>query len=381
MPKPILLVTELYPPVVGGSAVLLEHVYGGLVGVDVTVMTAPSAERSHGSSSPRVVSAPIDGTLRGLRPAAALAQHLRLASAIRKHARPPVVVHCARPLPEGAAGLFATLSSASRPYVCWAHGEDLAAAMTSREHAWLARRVCRNAAVMIANSHFTSRMVQGLGVSESHLRVIHPGVDPARFRPDVAPSTLVARAGRTGLVLLTVGRLQRRKGHDVVIQAIAALRHDLPDLLYVIAGNGAEQPRLQALADSLGVSGQVRFLGVVPDAELPALYTACDIFVMPNRDDGHDLEGFGIVFLEAAAAERPTIGGRSGGAPEAIADQETGLVVDGASPDEVGRAIRTLATSADLRSRMGGAGRARVGQSFTWAHASARLQALHEEMS
>lgn len=382
MSQPIVLITELFPPVVGGSAVFLGNVYGGLKGVDVTIMTPSASEPATlGSSRMRVVPARIDGTLRGLRPRAAFAQHRRLAAAIRGQAQSPMAIHCARPLPEGAAGLFARLSSASRPYVCWSHGEDLKAAMTSREHAWLARRVCRNAAAMLASSHFTSRMIQGLGVPPERVRVIHPGVDPDRFRPDIVPSSIVSGLGATRPVLLSVGRLQRRKGHDVVIQAVAALRHDVPDISYLIAGDGAERSRLEALAAALGVSGHVHFLGSVPDSGLPALYAACDIFLMPNRDDGHDVEGFGIVFLEAAASGRPTIGGRSGGVPEAIADGETGLVIDGANPADVARAILTLATSSELRARMGQAGRARVQRAFTWSHASAQLQTFHEEMA
>ena len=382
MSDPILLVSELFPPAVGGSAVLFWNVYGRLKNVPVTVLastvTAGSSEHQDGPF--RIVPAQLNGTYRGIRPAAALRQHVRIASAIRSRTHHQSAwVHCARPLPEGAAALLAGIGPGrKRRYVSWVHGEDLSAALTSREHGWLARRVCLNAAAIIANSRFTAQLVESLGVPSSRIRVIHPGVDPARFRPDVPPHVGGSLVPGAGPVLLSVGRLQRRKGHDTVIEAIAELRHELPGLRYLIAGDGQERTRLEELTRSRGVTDCVTFLGEVDDAQLPRLYAACDIFVMPNRSDAHDVEGFGIVFLEAAATGRPSIGGRSGGVPEAIADGQTGLLVDGTAHLELAQAIRRLSASPSLRAEMGVAGRARVLASFTWDRAAAELQSLHD---
>jgi phosphatidylinositol alpha-1,6-mannosyltransferase len=380
----ILLVSELFPPVVGGSATLFGHVYGRLQEFGVTVLTpSPSTGRVDGVEKTFTIRpAEIDGRYRGIRPAAALRQHLRLAAAIRAEARAGEValVHCARPLPEGLAAYVATFGRPPLPrYVSWVHGEDLAAALTSREHRWLANRVCHGAAAIVANSVFTSRIVAGLGVASDRIHVIHPGVDPSRFaaRPDGAPQPSSDASGR--LSLLSVGRLQRRKGHDRVIEAVAALRHRWP-VAYKIAGDGEERTRLEALALRLGVADLVEFLGPVSDERLPGLYAACDVFVLPNRTDGHDVEGFGIVFLEAAAAERPTIGGKSGGVPEAVADGETGILVDGSRVDEIVSAIATLAATPALRERMGRAGRVRVLRAFTWDHAAARLGDLQRHL-
>lgn len=385
MSGPILLVSELFPPAVGGSAVLFWNVYGRLNDVAVTVLTNPTTagESEHQNGPFRIVPIAVNGTYRGIRPSAALRQHVRIAGAIRKQTRRQAAwVHCARPLPEGAAAMISGfMPGGSLPYVSWVHGEDLSAALTSREHGWLARRVCLNAAANIANSRFTAQLVESLGVPSSRIRVVYPGVDPSRFNPDVPPAIVPNLRPDASPILLSVGRLQRRKGHDTVIEAIAALSHDLPHLHYLIAGDGQERTRLEQLATVRGVSNRVVFLGEVGDAELPGLYAACDVFVMPNRSDAHDVEGFGIVFLEAAATSRPSIGGRSGGAPEAVLDGHTGLLVDGSNHVELAQAIRTLAASPSLRATMGSAGRTRVLGSFTWERAATELRALHDELT
>jgi phosphatidylinositol alpha-1,6-mannosyltransferase len=286
-------------------------------------------------------------------------------------------------LPEGLPTLVSRfLPLRSAHYVCWAHGEDLSAALTSREHAWLARRVCRNASTMIANSKFTAGLIGSLGVPAQRVRTVYPGVDVDRFRPDIdATAARVQCASSDGPVLLSVGRLQRRKGHDLVIEAIALLKGEFPGLQYLIAGDGQGRARLEDLARTRAVQQHVRFLGGVSDDQLPSLYAACDIFLMPTRQDASDVEGFGIVFLEAAATGKPSIGGRNGGVPEAVSDGETGLLVEGTNSGELANAIRTLARSPTLRATMGAAGRRRVVQSFTWERAAQEVEALHRELT
>ena len=265
-------------------------------------------------------------------------------------------------------------------YVCWAHGEELTA-LGSRELSMLTRAVYHRAAAALANSENTASLLRGLGLPRDKIHVVHPAVDAGRFHPAVDGRDVRARfAGRDDLVLLSVGRLQRRKGQDVAIRAVAALGRELPNLRYVIAGAGEDLARLKRLAADCGVAGRVVFAGAVPDAQLPAYYAACDIFLLPNRVDNGDIEGFGIVFLEAAATGRPAIGGDSGGVPEAIERDVTGLLVDGASVDCVAGAIRELAQSWRRRAEMGGAGRARVINRFTWDRAAATVADLHKQL-
>jgi phosphatidylinositol alpha-1,6-mannosyltransferase len=262
-------------------------------------------------------------------------------------------------------------------YLCWLHGEELGFASTSRELTWLARRVYRRAAVVIANSQNSKDLlVRDWGVPESRVHVVHPGVDADRFSPDADGTALRAQVAPRGeIVFLSVGRLQRRKGHDLVLRAMAQLRQTNPDVRYVIVGDGPHQAQLETDAGALGVTDIVRFVGPASEADLPKWYGASDVFVMPNRSDGVDFEGFGIVFLEAAAAGLPVIGGRSGGVPEAVDDGVTGRLIDGGDLGQLVAAMRHFADSSAERRLFGTRGRARVVQAFTWDRAVSRLLA------
>src|SRR5262249_13628892 len=128
-------------------------------------------------------------------------------------------------------------------------------------------------------------------------------------------------------VILTVGRLQRRKGQDVMIEVVARLRERFPNVLYAIVGDGDERPRLNDLVAQFGVTSHVQFLGEVKDTEFLPCYEQCDVFALPNRAVGKDVEGFGMVLLEAQACGRPVLTGASGGTAETMRNGETGVVV------------------------------------------------------
>ena len=148
----------------------------------------------------------------------------------------------------------------------------------------------------------------------------------------------------------------------------------------MVAGNGQEKGRLQRIVVERDLGDQVTFLGSVPAEGLSACYAAADIFVHPNRIDGSDFEGFGMVFLEAAASGLPVIAGRSGGAPEAVDEGRTGLLVSGTDPAELASAISTLVVDPEKRRRMGDAGRARVLSDFSWERAVALVRSVHERV-
>jgi phosphatidylinositol alpha-1,6-mannosyltransferase len=147
----------------------------------------------------------------------------------------------------------------------------------------------------------------------------------------------------------------------------------VPRLRYVIVGDGPHQAQLEAQAAELGVTDIVHFVGPASEADQPGWYAAADVFVMPNRNDGVDFEGFGIVFLEAAAAGLPVIGGQSGGVPEAVAEGVTGRLVDGENLEELTSAMRSYARSPDERKAAGSRGRLRVVQEFTWEIVGAKF--------
>jgi phosphatidylinositol alpha-1,6-mannosyltransferase len=280
-------------------------------------------------------------------------------------------VHAGRALPEGV-GALAAKTLHGIPYLVWVHGEELATAASSRELTWLTRRVHQNAAMLLTSSNNTKQLLAARGVTPSKISVAHPGVDTDRFSPRVDGASIRQRYAPGGeRLLLTVGRLQRRKGHDLTIDAIARLVEKQRNVKYLIVGDGEERPALEQRVAKHGLSNHVMFAGIVPAGALPSYYAACDVFLMPNRIDAGDFEGFGIVFLEAAACGKPTIGGKSGGASEAVQDGETGMLVSGTDVDELAGAIDRLISSAELRSRFGGAGRERVLRQFTWNHTAA----------
>ena len=375
----VLLLSELFPPAVGGSAVLFEGIYSRLADADVAVLAdgdrATTLFEQQGRM--RIFRQPLATRDWGIRRFNALSHHLRVAMQVRKLIpRRGGIVHCARALPEGVAALLARLAGGP-PYVVWAHGEDLVTATTSREFTLLTKLVFRGASAAIANSQNTASLLRALGVPDARIHIVYPAVDAERFHPDVDGRRVRRRfASDDDILLLSVGRLQRRKGQDVAIQAVAALKHELPGLRYVIAGDGEERPRLERLIAEHAVADRVFLTGIVPADELSAYYAACDIFLLPNRNHEGDIEGFGIVFLEAAATGKPAIGGDDGGVPEAVERNVTGLLVDG-SVDQVVGAIRDLAASTQRRHQMGQAGRWRVQQHFNWQRAAAAVSDLH----
>jgi phosphatidylinositol alpha-1,6-mannosyltransferase len=380
-PEGLLLASECFPPAVGGSAELLFNIYSRLPR-PVTVLTASSSDGgSFASGSLDIVRTRFDARL-GVASPASGAAHVRLARQMRRLTGRGDVIHCGRALPEGTIAMLASIGGGRR-YVCWTHGEELPIAATSRELTWLMKRVHRGAAALLANSHNTARLLRDWGNPAGKIQVVHPGVDATRFTAAGNGHGDLRRRLTNGddeIVLLSVGRLQTRKGHDLVLKAMAALGPAGARLRYVVAGDGDEAGRLQRFAAELGVASRVTFLGTVPGDELPAYYAAADVFVLPNRIERGDFEGFGIVFLEAAAAGLPVIGGRSGGVPEAIDEGKTGLLVSGADAEELAQAIRSLADDANLRRTLGEAGRARVLREFTWARAAERVNQIDLEV-
>ena len=197
---------------------------------------------------------------------------------------------------------------------------------------------------------------------------LHPGVDAAAFHVDDQARFSIRQRHNLGnsVILLTVGRLQRRKGQDMIIRALPLIKHHIPNVFYLIVGSGEEEKYLRDLAATLGVAENVVFVGSIGDDERAAYYAACDVFVMPNREIDADIEGFGIVFLEAGAAGKPVIGGLSGGTADAIQDGITGLRVGGESASAIATAVIDLSIDTSRAQSMGRAGRQRVKDAFTW---------------
>ena len=178
---------------------------------------------------------------------------------------------------------------------------------------------------------------------------------------------LAELAGRKRPLLAAIGRLEPRKGFDKVIAALPELAQRFPDVMLAIGGDGPDRARLEALAQAKGVGDRVKLLGRVDDAMRTALLASADLFVMPTRRVGRSVEGYGIVYAEAAWYGVPSVAGAEGGGAEAVVDGETGCVVAGDDEAAVLRGIERLLSDDTLRKRMGEAAQRRVRQQGTWA--------------
>jgi phosphatidylinositol alpha-1,6-mannosyltransferase len=367
----LLVLTENFVPAKGGSITWMLNSYSRFDPQKVILVTSPQqGDTCTDQVLPfRVVRTPM--TLDDWDPTkpASLLRYLRVMWHVYRQCQTYRVqqIHCAKVLPEGLVA-WALRQCYGLPYLLYAHGEEILISLTSRKLAWLLPRIYRGAATVIANSRHTKTLLQDIGVDASRIHIIHPGVHVQSFcaGPEAAQRVRQKHHLEEALILLTVGRMQRRKGQDMVIQALPRIRQGMPHVKYVMVGTGEELTSLSTLAQELGVQDSVVFAGNVPDQELAAYYAACDVFIMPNRQIGGDIEGFGIAYLEAGAAGKPVIGGKSGGTDDAIVDGVTGILVDGHSSVEIADAVIDLLSTPDKAKIMGIRGRQRVENEFTW---------------
>ncbi|MGP4003313.1 glycosyltransferase family 4 protein, partial [Streptomyces sp. 8N706] len=206
-----------------------------------------------------------------------------------------------------------------------------------------------------------------------------PGVDEKTFHPGSGGDEIRERLGLSDRpVVVCVSRLVPRKGQDTLIEAMPRILAAVPDAVLLIVGGGPYRGDLERLAAGKGVSGSVRFTGPVPWEELPAHFGAGDVFAMPcrTRRGGLDVEGLGIVYLEASATGLPVVAGDSGGAPDAVLDGETGWVVRGGAPEDAAERIVALLQDPELRRSMGERGRAWVEERWRWDLLAERLTEL-----
>lgn len=233
----------------------------------------------------------------------------------------------------------------------------------------------------VAVSAFTADLLESsYRVKSLRISVVPNGTDPDVFRPEDASDLRRALRLDDRPVLLTVSRLVPHKGIDTTLRSLPAVRAACPDVRYLVAGTGSDRSRLERLADELGVADCVKFVGDVHPNELSQYYNACDVFVMPSRAEGPNVEGFGIVYLEANACGKPVIGGRSGGTEDAVVSGETGLLVRPDDPEALAGSIIGLLNDSTYRERLGAQGRARVLSTANWDRVAERvLQIIRRE--
>jgi phosphatidylinositol alpha-1,6-mannosyltransferase len=367
-----LVVTNDFPPRVGGVQQYVWNLVRNLPADRVAVL-APhwSGWRDHDRGVPFSVHR---WPARFLWPTPELVRRVR--SLVREHRADVVVFGHGYPLPL----MLPDLAAAGIPSVVLTHGAEVWLARTpavARSMRWALGR----ARAVTAVSRWTARALGRVLPSDVPRILLHPAVDPVRFSPNADAGAVRALHGLDGrAVVCCVSRLVPRKGQDVLIAGMSHVRDLVPDAVLMLVGDGPYRPRLEDLAGQ-APAGSVVFAGAVPDQDLPAHYACCDFFAMPCRSrwGGLEVEGFGIVYLEAAAAGKAALAGRSGGAEEAVEDEVTGLLVEGAEPKAVALAVARLLGDPAVLARMGSAGRERVEREFTWSRQAEQLKSILRE--
>lgn len=378
MPPKIIVYSEIFPPKSGGSGRWFFELYSRLKVIQPVFLVGAAPEdalfdKTH--SELQIVRYDIKRSSWGFMSLTSIKEYWRQFRLLAKQIKNnnATEVHCCRILPEGVPALLSKLILGI-PYTCYIHGEDIEVARTSRELTLLTKLVMRFATKLICNSKTTKGYVEKYWSAYQHKAVtLHPGVDTDYFIP-VEPAT--AHSIEKAPTLLTVGRLQQRKGHDVVIKALAELKAKGVIYQYRIAGDGEEKAALKALSDKLAVTDQVVFLAEITDQILKTEYQNCDIFILANRRVGHDDEGFGMVLLEAQACAKPVIAGRSGGTWETMIEQKTGWLLN--CTDELAL-VALLSDQANLmhhQQSFGPAGRQFVEEHYSWSVLTEKAKAI-----
>ncbi len=362
----VLVVTNDFPPRVGGAQQYVLNLVRHLPHERVAVL-APNwpGWREHDRAQTFAVHR---WPASFVWPTSDLARRVR--SLVREHQADVVLFGHGFPLPL----IGPVLESRGIPYVVLTHGAEVWVARAPALSAVLRAGLGRARAVT-AVSRYTAHAIRPAVPAHVPLTVLHPGVDVDRFSPVLDGTPIRRRLGLGSLpVVLCVSRLVPRKGQDVLIRSMEYVRRLVPDATLVLAGDGPYRRKLEADA-RLAPTGSVVFAGEISDEDAPRYYAAADVFAMPCRSrwGGLEVEGFGIVFLEAAATGKAVVAGRSGGADEAVADEETGLLVEGREPKAVALAVARLLTDREGANRMGSAGRARMEQEFAWPVVAGRL--------
>lgn len=373
--KSLLISAAYYPPDVGGISKFMSSVVRALGPDRVCCLTGVRRKvaRDAGESTRGVYRRPL--AFAGPKYLQAVGWGAALAEIMMRER--PKAVQLAT-VYEGNLGLW--LRKWLRlPYVVYAHGNEILDAAQARWDGH--RQAIRSADCVLANSRFTVDLLKQAGVTEDRIEIVHPGCDVERFRPisttqDFRESVLGPHA--SARVILTVGRLVSRKGHDLMIRALPMVLKEHPDTCYLIVGSGPAKSTIEELSSQLGVRDRVIFLENVEDANLPRIYNLCDLFVMPSRADlnGCDVEGFGIVFLEANACGKPVIAGRSGGIADAVLEGRTGLLVSPDSPEALAEAVCLVLGNKEYAERLGQQGRQRAVREFGWGAIADRVDQI-----
>jgi phosphatidyl-myo-inositol dimannoside synthase len=266
-------------------------------------------------------------------------------------------------LPLGLPALFTKLIT-GRPYSIVLHGMDLSFALKSKHKAWLSSLIMRHAKKIIcANSEVANRAVIFCKQCDQKISIVNPGAQ----LPPINKAT-ISQDLSNQKIIFSLGRLVKRKGFDMVIQAMPKILESIPDAYYYLAGKGPDEDYLQQELARLPVDCQdhVIQLGAITEAEKWSWLSKCHVFAMPSREINGDYEGFGIVYLEANACSKPVLAGQSGGVADAVVHGATGLICNPESEQEIASNLITLLSDEPLAKKLGSTGKQRVEKEFTW---------------
>ncbi len=373
MQPPILIATQCFPPDVGGIETLMGQLADAFVARGHTVVALADATKNL---------APRHDTHAALRTGGktqADADAQRATLTVHRYGGPKLLRRRLKALGVSRhlattkyGGLFCDswkslelLHPVGCPVAVQVYGMEIPPAPTAwKQHRM--RSAFAKADTVVAISAYAAEQVAPYLGRSARLEVINPPILPQPGEDLDQVAALRSGLGTHTHLIAGMARLEPRKGFDRVIAAMPALADRFPGAVLAIAGGGADRDRLEACARNAGVADKVHLLGRIDEAAKAALMAAADVFAMPVRREGASVEGYGLVFLEAAWYGTPSIAGADGGARDAVVDGETGLVVDGTDQAAVTAALARLLNDQDERARMGQAAKARVRQSFLW---------------
>lgn len=386
------LITDEFPPIQTGIARLMGEIAHRYPRGELVVSTGQhrdSLEADAELASGTIDRLPVPS--RGLRTLPGLLLWSRRAAALARSSRPGFIwSDSIRPCAYPAKWIHERVRV---PYGVLVHGGDLLAELHRVHHSRFARRTARallgSAAAVVANSQWTREQAQkvlrelGLDPLAEGVRVVPLGTDPERFRPGLDTREVRARY-RLGdeRWVISVGRLEPYKGIDVALRAVARLRRDGTVVNYLVVGAGKMRAAYRRMARELGIGDAVRFIGSVPDGELPALYNVAEAYLGVSRRTGRTrVEGFGVALAEASACALPVVAGQSGGLAEAVKEGESGFVVEPNDVAAVAAALGRVVTDQLLARRMGQAGRRAVETYYNWERVIRDLREIESQVA
>ena len=371
------LLTDEFPPIQTGVARMMGEIAHRYPRGELLVSTGQHHDAPETDGRfPDVVVDRLPMSTRSLkRLAGLLLWARRVASLARQHK--PRFIWCDSVRPSAYPARWARERTGVR-YGLLVHGGDLLRELHRIHHNPIVRGTAKallgSASAVVANSQWTREQAQtvlrelGLDPLAERVKIVPLGTDPDQFRPGVDSRDVRARYRLNGGPwIVTVARLEAYKGVDTGIRAVAHLREEGIEAHYAVVGAGRKREAFRRLAEELGVGDLVRFLGAVPDPDLPAIYNVGAVYLgASRRADGTRVEGFGVALAEASSCGLPVVAGRSGGLAEAVQDGESGLVVDPEDVVAVAEALRRVLSDNLLARRLGNGGRKAVEEHYNW---------------